>query len=158
MAAIRDSPRHGSTPAHLPTSLTTSAGFLLSKVAQAAGELMLETLGQLGVKPRHVGVLAVLAENGPLSQHAVGELLRIDRTTMVALVDELEQWGLARRQPDPRDRRAYRLELTPAGRHTLGQAEAAAAQANAALLAPLGPAEQRQLLELLQRLSDVCSG
>jgi DNA-binding MarR family transcriptional regulator len=128
-------------------------GFLLGKLAQESNDLTQRHLAEMGIKSRHYGVLAVLDSNGPLSQQAVGELLRIDRTTMVAIVDELERWGFATRQADPRDRRAYRLELTPAGRQTLESAEQLVAQANAQMVAPLRPADQRQLLDLLRQLS-----
>ena len=141
--------------ARLPGSLAGSVGFLLSKLAQESNDLMQAQLGELGIKTRHHAVLAALDHNGPLSQQAVGELLRIDRTTMVALVDELERWGHARRQPDPRDRRAYQLELTESGRQTLRSAEAQVARADAQLVAPLRPADQRQLLDLLRQLSRV---
>ena len=43
----------------------------------------------------------------------------LDRTTMVALIDELEQAGLVRRRTHPDDRRKNAVELTPAGRDTL---------------------------------------
>jgi DNA-binding MarR family transcriptional regulator len=139
----------------LPSSLSESAGFLLSKLAQEANERVQQQLGEMGIKSRHYSVLAVLDHNGPLSQQAVGELLRIDRTTMVAIVDELERLGFASRQADPRDRRANRLELTPAGCQSLEAAEHLVARANAELVAPLRPADQRQLLDLLRQLSRV---
>ena len=141
------------TKPRLPVSLSESVGFLMGKLAQEGNDLMQSHLAALGIKARHFGVLAALAENGPMSQQAVGDLLRIDRTTMVALVDELERDGFASRRPDPRDRRAYRLDLTPGGQQVLEQAEEAAANANADLVAPLRPADQRQLLALLRQLS-----
>jgi DNA-binding MarR family transcriptional regulator len=130
-------------------------GFLVARIAQQGAELMQAHLDAFGIKARHFGVLAVLAENGPLSQQAVGDLLRIDRTTMVALVDDLEQRGLAIRRADQRDRRAYRVELSEAGRETLERADAAVTAANEQLVAPLRPADQRQLLALLRQLSRV---
>ena len=139
----------------LPSSLSYSTSFLLGKLAQEGNDLLHGHLAQLGLKSRHYSVLAVLEHNGPLSQQAVGELLRIDRTTMVAIVDELERAGFASRQPDPRDRRAYRLQLTDSGRQTLESADQVVARANADLVAPLRPADQRQLLDLLRQLSRV---
>ena len=141
--------------ARLPNSLSESVGFLLSKLAQEGNDLIQRHLAELGIKSRHYGVLAVLDHNGPLSQQAVGELLHIDRTTMVAIVDELERLGCASRGTDPRDRRAYRLELTDAGRRTLESAEQVVARGNAELVAALRPADQRQLLYLLRQLSRV---
>ena len=139
----------------VPDSLGQSVSFLLSKLAQEGNDFTQRHLAELGIKSRHYAVLSALDYNGPLSQQAVGELLRIDRTTMVAIVDELERFGFAARTPDARDRRAYRLELTPAGRGTLDSAEQLVARANAELVAPLRPADQRQLLDLLRQLSRI---
>jgi DNA-binding MarR family transcriptional regulator len=47
------------------------------------------------------------SERGSLSQQAIGERLRIDRTTMVALIDDLERGGYVKRERNPHDRRAY---------------------------------------------------
>ena len=62
---------------------------------------------------------AVIAERGPLSQAALGELPRIERTTVVAVVDELERAGYVNRGRYAADRRVHSL-ITPTGRRVLG--------------------------------------
>jgi DNA-binding MarR family transcriptional regulator len=136
----------------LPATLAASTGFLLSKAAQRALGEVEAALQPLGIRTRHYGALAALAEAGPLSQQRLGEWLRVDRTTMVALVDDLERLGLATRQRLPNDRRAYALELSSAGKRTLSRARRAIASAEDATLAILEPAERKQLHNLLQRL------
>src|SRR5205814_9010815 len=86
------------------------------------------------------------------SQHALGQRLRIDRTTRVSTVDDLERLGLATRTSQPDDRRAHLVELTARGRTTLVRATGAVATAEATLLAPLSAAERSQLHRLLARL------
>ena len=88
----------------------------------------------------------------PASQQQVAERLGVDRTTMVAIVDALEDKGIIARHPDSEDRRRNVVELTPAGQDLLHRATAASDAAEAELLAPLSPAEGEQLRDLLARV------
>ena len=135
-----------------PRALAANTGFLLSKAMQRALAEVEAALQPLGIRTRHYGVLAALAEAGPLSQQRLGEWLRVDRTTMVALVDDLERLGLANRRRLPTDRRAYALELTAAGEHALARAGVLITAADDRALAALNPDERKQLRELLERL------
>jgi DNA-binding MarR family transcriptional regulator len=126
---------------------------LAARVARLAGDLLAEALAPLGLRVRHFGVLSALAEGGPASQQALGRRLDIDRTTMVATVDQLEQLGLVARKPDSSDRRAYRVELTARGRTTLVRLTGAVAAAERALLVPLASKEQETLRSLLRKVA-----
>src|SRR5947209_18060967 len=91
-------------------------GGLLFLASQAAQQLANERLSPLGITAREFGVLTLLARAGQLSQQAIGEQLRIDRTTMVAIVDALEQAEFGRRGRNPSDRRAVAVTPLPQGR------------------------------------------
>jgi DNA-binding MarR family transcriptional regulator len=91
-------------------------------------------------------------QEGPLSQQSLGAKQGIDRTTMVAVVDELERSGLVERRRDPSDRRAYSLHATAKGHRVLGRAGEAAKRAEAEFLSPLPPADRRRLKQLLRAL------
>ena len=78
--------------------------------------------------------------------------MRVDRTTMVAIVDELEAAGLVDRQRNPEDRRAYALVATDAGREWLAEKRGALMAAQEDLLSVLSAAERRALISSLQRL------
>jgi DNA-binding MarR family transcriptional regulator len=104
---------------------------------------------------RHPGdgaLLELLDAGGPRSQQDLGERLRVNRTIMVKLVDRLETDGLVRRERNPRDRRAYALELTPTGRQALAAMLAGARRGDALLTAALTPTQRRGLNQLLRRL------
>jgi DNA-binding MarR family transcriptional regulator len=88
------------------------------------------------------------------SQQALSNALKIHRSAVVALVDDLEQRGLAERRRDPVDRRAYTLYLTPAGRDLLGELERTADERDVELLSALNASERSQLISLLQRVAD----
>src|SRR5262252_6049585 len=83
-----------------------------------------ERLAPLGLEPRHAGMLTRLAAHEGLSQQALGELIGLNPTRMVFLVDELQQRGLVERRRNPADRRSYALYLTEKGRDALGQIQA----------------------------------
>jgi DNA-binding MarR family transcriptional regulator len=107
----------GSEP--LPESLTQYTGFLVAKAHQRLWALFSSECKKLGLESPCVGVLHLVEENGPMSQQQLGRKLRVDRTTMVKLIDQLESLKLARRCDNPADRRAYLVENTPEGLKTL---------------------------------------
>jgi len=76
----------------------------------------------------------------------------VDRTTMVALIDDLQLKGLVQRRQDPDDRRKNVVELTDAGRSTVRQADKAVAQVERDFLRPLSAAETAQFKKTLRVL------
>ena len=92
----------------------------------------------------------VRAEPGQ-TQRILGERLRIDRTTVVALTDDLEQASLLERRRGV-DRRAFSLHLTEAGATRLADLEGMIRKVHAEFLAPLSPAEQAMLHNMLLKL------
>lgn len=103
----------------LPESLTRYTGFLVAKAHQRLWSLFSEEMEKTGTDIPCCGVLHLLAENGPMSQQQLGRKLRIDRTTMVKMVDHLEKAKMARRKDHPDDRRVYLVDITPTGRKAL---------------------------------------
>src|SRR5687767_5784718 len=113
----------------LPAGLSNRLGFLLGRAHLAHRSIVAAGLAALGLGVKEVGALSVLVDEGPLSQQRLGERQGVDRTTMVAVVDALERKGLVERRRDPRDRRAYSLHATTAGRRVLERADEAAERA-----------------------------
>jgi DNA-binding MarR family transcriptional regulator len=120
----------------------------------AARAIAEPALAPLGLSPKGFGALAILVQEGPLSQQRLGAKQGIDRTTTVAVVDELERAGFVERRRDPSDRRAYSLQPTAKGRRVLGRAAEAAARAEDEFLAPLSAADRLRLKQLLRTLLD----
>ena len=71
-----------------------------------------------------------------------------------SVVDDLEAAGLVARKPDPDDRRATLVNLTPAGTKVLATIRRLRRDAMVSLVERLEPSEQAELLRLLTRLSD----
>lgn len=136
----------------LPTSLSSRLGFMLQRAASDAGRLATTKLQPLGIDPRHHAVLALIVELGPLSQQDLADLLHVDRSTMVALIDDLESRRYVRRQRSPHDRRAYAIHPTVAGKTAQTRAAKLLQQCERSYLAALTGDEQDLLYELLARL------
>lgn len=119
-----------------------SLGSLLGGAGALVRGAVAEALGALGVSPREFGALGTIAQMGPLSQRALGAARCIDRTTLVALIDALEERGLVARAVDPQDRRAYAVTLTRRGEQVLDRARTADTVVEARLLAPVAPADR----------------
>jgi DNA-binding MarR family transcriptional regulator len=133
--------------------LSRRVGFLLAQLGTHAHRLFADRLAQLDLHPRHFGMLSHLAASEGQSQQALSIALGIHRSAVVALVDDLERRGLAERRPDPSDRRAYTLYLTPPGRALLADLERIVQDHEAELLAALNASERSQLISLLQRIA-----
>src|SRR6266571_290042 len=103
-----------------------------------------ERLAPFGLEPRHAGMLTRLAAREGLSQQALGELIGLNPTRMVGLVE---------RRRNTADRRSYALYLTPQGRDTLQQIQAAGSRHQDEIGASLTQAERSQLASLLRRLA-----
>jgi DNA-binding MarR family transcriptional regulator len=97
-------------------------------------------------------VLAALEEYGPLSQADLGRRLGLDRNDVSGVVTRLASGGHVDRQADPSSRRRNVVTLTAPGRQYLEEIQRHAEAAQDELLAGLGPAERRQLNELLAKL------
>ena len=60
-------------------------------------------------------VLTALAEQPVRTQAALAQAISADKSRIIGVLDQLQQRGLIRRQPDASDRRVHLLSLTPAG-------------------------------------------
>jgi DNA-binding MarR family transcriptional regulator len=95
-------------------------------------------------------VLAVVSAGGPGTQLALAQQLGVDRTVLTYLLDDLEQAGLIARQPDPADRRARRVVITPAGQELYRTLAARMAEVGDQVLTALTPAERESFRRSLQ--------
>ncbi len=100
-------------------------GYLLKHAYLALERYTDAALGRFGITSRDLGALRVIAGGEAKSQQDVAGILGVDRTSMVALLDALEQAGIVARRPSEQDRRRNVIELTKPGREIILQAEQA---------------------------------
>lgn len=127
-------------------------GYLFKHALMRMEKLNTEALAPFGIDARELGILLVIASHEPGSQQQAAQRLGIDRTSMVARLDALEDKRLVSRHPHAEDRRRNFVELTDAGRDTVRRATEASERAEAALLASLPPEQGEQLREALQTI------
>ena len=132
--------------------LSQHSGLMLSGCAKLLWADLDSRLHSLGLKTRHLVVLQILLEGEHPSQAEVGDRLRMDRTTMVNTIDELEKLGFAARKDFPGDRRAYGLEPTPQGKKALSAGLKEVTRAEEKYFSPLNSREKEELRVLLARL------
>jgi DNA-binding MarR family transcriptional regulator len=68
-----------------------------------------------GLTPTQYSVLALIRFRGPLGLAELAELEGLNPTMVSRVIRVLDDAGLIRRQPDPADLRAARVEVTPDG-------------------------------------------
>lgn len=109
-------------------------------------------LEELGLRTREYSVLCIALTQEP-TQKELADLLVLNPSQVVALVDGLEERGLVRRVASPHDRRAKIVSVTNAGRRTHTRAQALLDAQNEELLAPLSAQERETLLRVLPHLA-----
>jgi DNA-binding MarR family transcriptional regulator len=141
-------------PAHLPESLTYWPGYLLAFIGEHATERFERAIARHGIRTKHAQILVVVDAEGPMSQRELGRRLRIDKSPMVGLVDDLERSGLAERRRPDSDRRIQAIHITDKGRTVLRRVLEIGAVENERTLGVLDEAEREMLHDLLLRVAE----
>ena len=131
--------------------VTEFAGQLFFRLWRASHTRTAEMLGTVGLTPALFALLNVIGAREGAIQQELGTTVGIDRSTMVSLIDQLENAGLAKRRTHPKDRRAREVSITRKGRQTLERARGLATRVEEDVLGGLSAAERSQLLSLLRR-------
>jgi DNA-binding MarR family transcriptional regulator len=109
-------------------------------------------LSAYGLTPRHGFTLSHLCENGPTSQQSLLDVLDVDPSVLVSILNDLENAGLAERKRDPEDRRRHIVEMSEQGRTALTAMEGTIDMIERELLADLSPTDADQLRSLLSKV------
>jgi DNA-binding MarR family transcriptional regulator len=135
-----------------PLAVTQRLGYLLKHAQLRLAELAEPLYAPLGVTGRQLALLTLFGEGPARSQQDGAARLGVDRTTMVALVDELEAKGLVRREVAPGDRRKRLVLLTPEGERVREAGADVTRQAEALLLEPLSAEDAERLRAALHQV------
>jgi DNA-binding MarR family transcriptional regulator len=135
-----------------PLAVTQRLGYLLKHAQLRLAELAEPLYAPLGVTGRQLALLTLFGDGPARSQQDGAARLGVDRTTMVALVDELEAKGLVRREVAPGDRRKRLVLLTPEGERVREAGAEVTRQAEALLLEPLSAEDAERLRAALHRV------
>ncbi|HEY2759010.1 MAG TPA: MarR family transcriptional regulator [Pseudolabrys sp.] len=109
---------------------------------------------QLGISQAQWSVLVRLDRQEGQKQTELAEMLDLQPISLTRLLDRLAQNGLIERRPDPHDRRANRLYLTPAARPLLEQLGHLGQNVMNEVLDGIDPAGLEQLLRNIILMKD----
>lgn len=127
-----------------------TTGDLLMMAARMVRRRFAVALTQFEVTPAHARALRTLNDADGLRLSALAEQLRIAPRSATDLVDALEQRDLVVRQPDPADRRATVVRLSPHGVSLLTQINATRRSVLQGFTAEMSAEDQRELDRLLR--------
>jgi len=130
---------------------THGSSALLDHLARLSRLRSEAALAPLGLRPRHLVALTVLRDHDRSTQQSLAQVLHIDSTNLVGLLNELEERRLIARRRAADDRRRHIVELTDEGLRLLEEAECTLAAAEDELLGGLDSEERETLYRILQR-------
>src|SRR3984957_4334187 len=126
---------------------------LLQRLTKRLRRAQADRLAPLGLTPAQERALRMIARGTePLRMTELADRLGIVPRSVTTVVDALEEAGLVRREPAPRNRRAILLRLTPAGDAVRDELRESRRRAAQDLFAPLSEQDRKPLGELLSVL------
>jgi DNA-binding MarR family transcriptional regulator len=120
-------------------------------VARRLRDTSQETLAPWDITPAHLRALRMLRRHGVMRLSELSDRLRIAPRSATEVVDALESRGLARRRPDPGDRRATLVEVTDDGTSVLDAVRGTEAER---VFGRLSRTDRADLARILGKLRD----
>lgn len=133
-----------------------SAGFLINSAARLFAQNLQKQIEPLGIVTGQFPILLELWEGDGITQRELLEKLIIEQATLANTLTRMERDGLIKRTRHPQDARAQQIWLLPKAVEIRESAYAAAINVNQSSLGHLDEAEQRLLLDLLQKIVGYC--
>jgi MarR family transcriptional regulator for hemolysin len=129
-------------------------GFLLKDLSHRYVQRFEVRAREISLTLPQCKVLVRLEKNEGVSQARLAELAEVEAMTMVRILDRMEADGLLERRPDPADRRARCLYLTPKAKPFLDQIWRMSEATRAEVFAGIGKNERDVLMTVLERIHD----
>lgn len=145
-------PAFSSQEEPIPECLGQWTGNLLYWVSSLGAQYYAQVVTPLGLTPSQIAVLQVLDSEGVMRQARLTDRTRIDKATMVGLLNDLEEQGLIERRASPSDKRAFDIYLTEKGGERVRQIEEVSQDAENQFYGVLSTQERQTLRALLSRL------
>lgn len=131
---------------------TDTLGFEIAETALSLRRSFDRRAAKLGVTRAQWRVMLRLSVHPSLRQVELADMLDIEPITLCRIVDRLEEAGLVERQPDPADRRARRLILTPQAAPLLERLRSIATDLGDEAFAGLSQSQIEMLRASLERI------
>jgi DNA-binding MarR family transcriptional regulator len=125
------------------------------RICQILAERAFANTSQLNVSPGLYMILTVVRQNPGLKQKDLARCAKLDRSTMVGIIDQCEQRKWLQRRPFVGDRRAHAIHLTAKGEALLDEMQQNVSALEQGIVDQLGRRKRDQLLKLIKELQAV---
>ena len=129
-----------------------SLGFLLIDVSRHMRRAFQRQLEGSSLTQAQARALIYVSRHEGVRQVELAELLEVQPITLARLLDQLAEAGLVERRPDPADRRAYQVFLTPDAAPHLAAIEQVTAAIRADALRELDEQEVATVMHALRTM------
>ncbi len=127
-------------------------GFHIRLAHGAAYRHFMETFSELGLTQKQVSVLWLVGDHPGIAQTDLAKRLRMDRATVMAIVNRLQERNYLTRGKSSKDRRRQTLKLQEDGVKALAEAKSAIREHEDWLKGRFTKREVKTLIELLGRI------
>ena len=135
--------------------MDTKGGFLISRIKQVGSRIFDRMLAEANIDAFNGAqgrILYVLWQWDGISISQLSSQTSLANTTLTSMLDRMEQSGLIRRKPSPRDRRQQLIVLTEQARSLRADYDRISQRANERYYRGFTEEEVRQLEGYLQRV------
>lgn len=129
-----------------------STAMKLSVIARLLRTRFDQRARTIGLTRAQWRTIAAVSRHPGATQHRIATLLEVGDVTAGRMIDRLNEEGWIERRPDPTDRRAYRVHLTPAADPVLRELTELGADEERRALAGLDAEEIARFSETLGRV------
>lgn len=151
-----------SSPPSKPADASVVTGFVALMTIAGRAQQLLKTRMQdhtlAGLGPLHMHALCLCQQQPGAPQQVLVQALGRDKGQMARLIRDLEDHALLTRSTDERDRRVWRLHLTPQGEAQCAWFTALEAQVAHDLMGHLSPEDSARLNQVLQSVKTQVDG
>lgn len=133
--------------------LATWVGFNLRMAQEAAFDAFSRRSLEIGESPGRFATLTLIARNPGISHTELSQAAGRDKSSLTPVVEDLVRRGLVERKRPDHDRRAYCLNLTPAGKKTLTMLTRCARRHERNLDGIIGLRDRKRFIQILKRIA-----
>lgn len=127
-------------------------GYRVKRTYMVIQPAVQKAIEPLGLRIPSFSCLSVIVDHPGIAPSVLAEMLKMERSNIVLVLDELETQELISRAQMKTDRRRQALTATMRGKQVQKKAAAAIAEAEARLMSALSAEEQTLLISLLSRI------
>ncbi|WP_397475493.1 MarR family winged helix-turn-helix transcriptional regulator [Pusillimonas sp.] len=133
--------------------LQDSLAYEIKKAQVRTYEMLFEHMGPDALSPGRMTALCIIGTQPGINQSALADALRVNRASVVKVIDALESLGYVERQSIPEDRRSYALAVTSTGLQELRRLTEVSRRFEEEVAAQLTARERKTLFRLLAKVA-----